>query len=176
MSIPQTTVSSQFPIGVPGQLADGYTAQFGDVVTRTSEEASAEIPFGTIVKRGTVGDRCKMLTAVSDIPDGVVVFANMFDYPTERGDIGLKPKTTFGVLRKGRIYVLLETDVAITDEVHVRATANGANTTIGICRATADATHTIDLTGLASWAKAGVAGDVGILEVDMTLAHSAVAD
>lgn len=171
----QTSLTTSFPVGVAGQLADEHTAQFGDVVTRTNGGA-AEMRFGIFTKRGASGDLAALLAANTDVPDGVVVHNHMYDYPTERGDTGLKQYATLDLLRKGRVYVLLETDVAIGDEVHVRATVNGGNTTLGICRATADGAHTIDLTEIASWQSAGVAGDIAILEIDMTGAAAVTAD
>lgn len=179
----QTEVLDRMPIGIPGQLADLHTAEFGDVVSATSEEASAEVPFGVMVKDGTDDDLVKNVNATNNKLAGITVFAHNFDYPVQRGDVGLKPGVTFGVLRKGRIYVRVEDAVTPASEVHVRAVTGGVNgygtagaETAGAFRGTQDATDTIDITGFAKYTSSADAGEIATVEIDMNQASLAVAD
>jgi hypothetical protein len=80
------------------------------------------------------------------------------------------------VLRKGRIFVRPEDAVTPTSEVHVRAVATVAEVA-GAFRGTNDGTtDTIDITGFAKWHTSAGAGEIAILEIDMTQASLAVAD
>ena len=171
----QTAVNTRMPIGIPGQLADLHTEEFGDVVSAVSEEAAAEIPFGVMVKQGTDDDDVKLLAAVADPIKGIVVHASNFSKPVQLGDTGLKPGVHFGILRKGRIFVTTEDAVTPLSEVHVRAVAAGAEVK-GAFRGTGDGTDTIDITGFAKWVTSAGAGEVAILEIDMTQASLATAD
>lgn len=171
----QTAVNDRMPAGIPGQLADLWTAEFGDVVSTTSQEASAETPFGVMVKRGTVDETSKLLSANTDKLHGIVVHAQNFAKPVQLGDTGLKPGITFGILRKGRIWVTPEDAVTPASEVHVRAVVAGVEVK-GAFRGTDDGTDTIDITGFAKWITSAGAGEVAILEVDMNQASLAVAD
>lgn len=171
----QTEVSARMPIGIPGQLADLHTAEFGDVVSAVNEEAAAEIPFGVMVKQGTDDDDVKLLAATNDPIKGVVVFGHNFDNPVQRGSTGLKPGVHFGILRKGRIFVTTEDAVTPLSEVHVRAVAAGAEVK-GAFRGTADGADTIDITGLAKWVTSAGAGEIAILEIDMTQSSLATPD
>lgn len=179
----QTSVSDRMPVGIPGQLADLHSAEFGDVVSATNEEASAELPFGVMVKDGTGPDLVKNVATTNDRLAGVIVHAQNFAKPVQLGDTGLKPGVTFGVLRKGRIYVRVEDAVEIGDEVHVRAVIGGANgygdagaESHGAFRGTQDGTDTIDITAFAKWVTEADAGEVAVVEIDMNQASLAVAD
>jgi hypothetical protein len=173
--MPQTEVESTMPIGIAGQLADLWTDENGDVVSATSEEASAEIPFGVCVQHGTADDGVLKLTAIDDVLAGVVVHSHHFAKPYELGDTGLKPGVTFGLLRKGRIIVLPEDAVTPASTVHVRAVATG-NEVAGAFRGTAQGTDTIEITAFAKWRTTADAGEPAVLEVDFTNVALADAD
>lgn len=171
----QTEVNTQYPVGIAGQLADLHTAEFGDVVTVTSEEASAETRFGIMVKGGTADGSSKLLAATSDVPIGIVVFAHNFAKPVQLGDDGLKPGITFGVLRRGRIWVVPEDAVTPASDVRIRCVVAG-NEVKGAFRAAQDLTDCIDISGFAKWITSADAGEPAILEIDMTNSGLAVAD
>lgn len=171
----QTAVETRYPIGIAGQLADLHTAEFGDVVHAVSEEASAEIPFGVMVKQGTADDGVLLLSANDDNIKGIVVHGHHFSKPVELGDTGLKPGISFGILRKGRIFVVAKTNVTPASEVHVRAVVAGAEVK-GEFRGTSDGTDTIDITGFAKWVTSASSGEVAILEIDMSQSALATAD
>lgn len=173
----QDEVLSRMPIGIPGQLADLHTAEFGDVISSTNEEASAEIPFGLMVKQGTGGSRelCKLPTAAAGLL-GVTVHAQNFAKPVQLGDDGIKPGVTVGVLRKGKIYVELNGATAVTpaSEVHVRVA--GAGQLGSFSGGTGVAAETVDISAFARWCGSGSEGDVVAVEIDMTNSASAVID
>lgn len=171
----QTAVNTRMPIGIPGQLADLHTTEFGDTVSVTNTEASAEIAFGLMVKNGTTQDSALLVAAAADADDlvGIAVHANNFAYPEQIGDTGLKPGTTFAALRKGRIFVIAVDAVTPDDEVHMRHSGTGVK---GSFQKTAVAGETLDLTGFAKWNTSAGVGEVAILEIDMTNSSLATAD
>lgn len=135
--MPQTSVENP-EIGVEGQLsADGQK----DCYPVLSAEASAEIPFGRMLAKGTDQDEAKLTSALTDKMVGVSVFGQAYAHDTELGDDGFKPGTSFDVLRKGRIYVRAEDAVTPQSQVHVRMIAGqgGAALTIDDTVFTAEA-------------------------------------
>jgi hypothetical protein len=174
----QTEVTTAPLVGTPGRPADEHTAQNGQVVSATSEEASALIPFGVMVKQGSGDYGALKLTATTNAFIGISFRSNDFAVGLEIDEStgNLKPGATFGVARKGRFFVLIEEDVTPASDVRVRCVATG-NEVAGAFRATADSTDCVDLTGLARWIRTADADDgVGELEIDMTNIGLAVAD
>lgn len=171
----QTSVTSAPKIGIPGSAADLQTALNGTVDTAQSEEASAEITFGVMVKAGT-GDRGALkCTATTNVLRGISFRAHSYA-DSQVGDTGVKPGTFFGVGQKGRFFVLIEENVTPTSDVRVRMVATG-NEIAGAFRATADSTDCIELTPLARWVRTALAADgVAELEIDLTNAALATAD
>lgn len=169
----QDTVLSRMPIGIPGQLADLHTAEFGDVVSAVNDEAAAELPFGILVKhQAGAMDKAALPTAIANLL-GVTVFAHNFAKPVQLGDTGVKPDVSLGVLRKGRIYVTAVDAVTPADEVHVRIGGVGQK---GSFQKAAVVGETIDITAFAKWCGSAGAGGVVELEIDMTNAALATAD
>lgn len=175
MSAPQTSVENAPDIGIVGQLADFHTSADGDVVSRTSEETSATIAFGLFVKHGTADEGVGVVSATSNLLEGIAVHGHGFE-PGKEVDAttgALLPKATFGVLRRGRAFVKAVGSVTPASEVHVRASGTGV---AGSVQAAADATHTIDISPFARFVTSGDDGDVVVLEIDMTNVALATAD
>ena len=98
---------------------------------------------------------------------GVHVHGHAYHQPEQVGDVGVKPKTTIGVMHRGTIWVVTEgTAPTKLDEVHVRAEASG-NEVAGAFRATADGTDTYDLSDFCTWT-GRVGTNIAELEVDLT--------
>jgi hypothetical protein len=183
----QTVVLDNPLAGSVGDIADHWTATNGDIVSGTSEEASAGIPFGVMVGKGAGRDGALLLAANDDVLKGIAVRAHSYATPQEMialaapaGALGLAPGVTFGVGRTGRYRVLIENDVAIGDPVHVRAVAT-AGEVAGAFREVDDGTDTINCSDFCSWVEGGeVDADTGfgfaVLEVNMGLAPLATAD
>lgn len=173
----QTSVTDA-PIGVPGDIADLHTARNGRRPARTSEEASAVILPGVMVKHGTGDYGCLKLTATSNVLDGIAIRAHDFAVGSEIDEStgGYKPGCTFAVGQSGSYFVRIEEDVTPTSDVRVRCVATG-NEVAGAFRATADSTDCVDLTGLARWVRTAAAADgVGELWIDLANINLAVAD
>src|SRR5436189_6470944 len=102
----QTTVEDRMTIAFAGMLADSTRTK--DVLSKTGEEASAEVPFGVMVAQGTEDDGVLLLATTGDDLVGVVIHADEYLKDLQLGDTGLKPNVTMGVLNKGRIYVTPE--------------------------------------------------------------------
>jgi hypothetical protein len=176
--MPQTSVADNMTIGIVGALAD---ANLASVDSRVNEEASAEIPFGVMVVRGTAKATDALLlhtsAAVSaPLLAGVVLYSAAYAKPEELGDDGVKPNMTVGLLQKGRVYVLPEEAVEPGDDVRVRAVAGGSEQA-GAFRTTADDTSDcIDISSFARWITAGSSTVPAVVEIDMTSAAGAVAD
>ena len=173
----QTSVTDA-PIGVPGDIADLNTARNGQRSSAKSEEASATIPFGVMVKRGTGDYGVLKCTAVANVLAGVTVRSHDFavGLGVDETTGGLKPGAHFAVAQRGRYFVVIEEDVTPTSDVRVRCVAAG-NEVAGAFRATADSTDCVDLTPLARWVRTADADDgVAELEIDMNNIGLAVAD
>jgi len=175
--MPQTSVAANMTVGIAGAIAD---ANLASVDSRVNEEASAEMPFGVMVVRGTAkATDAKLLhtSAAASAPllAGVVVYSASYAKPEELGDDGVKPNMTVGLLQKGRVYVLPEEDVAPGDAVRVRAVVAGAEVA-GAFRTSADAADCVDISSFSRWITAGSSTVPAIVEIDMTGAAGATAD
>lgn len=149
------------PAAIAGMIADSN--DITDVVSRFSEEASAEIPFGYGVVQGTATQGVKLPSGSGDIPVGVNVFGynHMPGTIGDLGTTGLKPKAGLQVLRQGRIWVQLDQDVTTiapnTDRTYLRYSANSPNLSPGRWAKAADSGHTIDLTKVGVFVSGAVA-------------------
>lgn len=164
--MPQTSVGATMTIGFEGDLADLWTVENGAVDPVTSEETTAEIPFGVAIKKGTASDSAKLLTAITETVDGIAVREDDFSKPDQLGDTGIRPKVTFRVIRFGRIRVAPEDAVTEASGVHVRAVATGSERA-GAFRGTADGTDTIDISAFAKWRSAASGGSLAVLEINL---------
>lgn len=174
--MPQTSVTAMTE-AVAGLLADNTLTK--DCLPGTSEESSAEIPFGVMVAIGTEDDGALLLhtsaAAMASKLKGVSVFGHGYAKPQELGDTGFKPKCTFDVLNKGRIYVLVEETVAVGDDVRVRVVTAG-NEVKGAFRATQDSTDCVKINKFAKWIRGASSGGLAVVEIDMTNSALAEAD
>lgn len=182
--MPQTSVASRMSVGLAGLIGNLDGMRNASVVSATSSEASAEIPFGVMVQRGSADGTAKNLStsaaamAANNLLLGVSTLAQGFDEPNELSnddDGGLMPEATFGVLIEGPIYVVPEENVTPASDVRVRAVAGGAEV-LGAFRATADSTDCVDISAFARWMETGTAGSPTLLYIDMKNVALAVAD
>lgn len=165
------------PVARAGVLADN--GDIYDVLSAFSEEASAGIPFGVGVKKGTEDRGVKLLTATSETVTGITVYSYNHSPGATTGDLDssgdLKPKAAIDLLNKGRVYVYVEEAVSAGDRGYCRAVANGAGkTVIGGWRKSQDldggsANTCIDLTKLTRFKTSASAGSLAVLEVDFTV-------
>jgi hypothetical protein len=173
----QTTVTAA-PIGCPGDIADGDTVRNGRRPARRSEEASAVILPGIMVKRGTGDYGVLKLTATTNVLDGISVRSHDVAIGTEVDETtgGYKPGAVFASAQTGSYFVLIEEDVTPSSDVRVRCVATG-DEVAGAFRTSADSTDCVDLTPCAKWVRTALAADgVGELWIDMNNIGLAVAD
>lgn len=183
----QTSVKNRPDYGMPGQLATGNSASEAKVDTFFQEEASAHIPFGYIVQRGTANkdglgiSGAKIPSAKTDKLVGIACLAQSFSRGSAAGneldDTGLAPGTHFGVVREGAVWVMPEEDIVPGDQVHARVTANSAKLP-GMLGKTDDGVKTIDISAFCQWETAGgpTSGQTARLWVDFAGAHMALTD
>lgn len=176
MAAPQTTVTLAPDIGVPGQIPSMDGVQDAVVNSKTSKEASASIPFGVMVKQGTLDDDILIMTAAVNKLAGVTCWAQDFARPSELDANGIRPGTTVGVVFIGPVLVVVEDAVTPSSSVRIRHTTGAGGTVIGSFRGTAEATHTIDATGFARYLTSAGAGGIAAVYVDLANAALAVAD
>lgn len=173
----QSSVSDKPAIGRAGQIADSGR----DKVARSyvNAEASAEMPFGVMLARGT-GDQDALLphtsaAAMADAFIGVLVFNHAYAKDGELGDTGLKPNVQLSVLTHGRVLVTTEDAVSPGDPVRVRVVTAGMEVA-GAFRTAQDLTDCVDISTMARWVTSAGAGELAVLELNMTFAQSGVAD
>ncbi len=147
---PQISVDAPL-IGLEGAPATAQAADDNVVRTYLQEEGSAAIPFGRVVKLGTADaggagtNGAKIPSAKTDKLVGFSAYAIAYNRVTELSDLGILPKSHFGVVEKGEIWVMPEEDMVPGDDVHARVTANSAKEP-GMIGTTDDGAKTIDIT------------------------------
>lgn len=149
-------------VGFAGMLADSGP---NDVGTGVSEEASAEIPFGVAVARGATADGVDLPSAADDIVRGIVVHSNSYVEGVDLGSTGLEPKTCFGVLRRGRIWVKVEEAVSPGDRAYVRYAGSGQK---GAFRKSEVVGETLDVTAEGEFQTTAAIDGLAIVDVDFT--------
>lgn len=159
-----------------GQIADATPGKVVDSAIQA--ESSAAMPFGRMVARSagptTGGKPQKVLNIASsgDVLAGVHVHSHEFDRRTQLDATtgGVLPGNLTSVMSRGRIGVVVEEAVAVTDTVYYRHTASGGNTP-GSFRNDADSASCAQLYGARFVYPTSGAG-VTVLEFDLT-AHRA---
>lgn len=122
-SAPQTSLDSPSR-GIPGSPCDAAAAKANVNRTYLQEEASAAIPFGSLLKLGTVnaGDNgisgAKLPTAKTDKPIGFLLHAIAYNYGTELTELGVLPKTHIALCEKGALWIMPFEDMVPGDLVH----------------------------------------------------------
>ena len=153
---------------IEGQLVDATNAE---VESRVNEEASAEIPFGRMVKEGTADKEngALLMAAQADIPAGIVVHSHRYSKDAELGSTGLKPNVTMSILRRGVIAVKVTEAVTTASPVKY----NEAGGTFGD---SAVANETVDISSFARYMRDGAINEVIPLEIDMRARASRTLD
>jgi hypothetical protein len=184
----QTAVKDNPVLGSPGDLADLYTGTEGDIVSAVNTESEDPILFGTMVKRGSTARTVLNMADSHDKPFGIATRAHAFSSPSQIDAIevdegvefdGLMPGTLFGVGREGRYVVIIEANVSLTDEVHVRCAADPGEI-LGAFSPSDLGDDGLDCTAYAEWVEAGTVDETGfgvaVVEVHMGLASLTVTD
>lgn len=179
--MPQNTVEVLPDFGCPGDDADFNTSKNAPKDSAISEEASAEIPFGVMVIRGTADNGAKNLhtsaAAMEQLLLGISLRSHDYAIGLEvsAANGGLLPGASIAIGRRGRWKVLVEDAVSPGDPVRVRAVVTGSEVK-GRFLTGADSTDCIDISAFAWWRSSADAGEVAIVEIDMSNSALAVAD
>lgn len=167
-----------------GMIADFGGRRAGGIISMLNGEVSAEIPFGRFVVQQTPQTPPPVSTgggtpALGRLPSGagndfvgggVVVHSHDYDKRLDLGTVGIKPKRMMGVMRVGKVFVIGEQAMAVTDPIFVRHTTNGGLTP-GSFRKDADTANAIRIYG-ARVVQATTAAGILQIEIDMN-AHAA---
>jgi hypothetical protein len=150
------------PAAVGGQFFDEQPRQ---VDTRVSGESTSSIPFGVGVvhQAGDADTLVRLPTATNfegagSIIEGITGFSSKVDtlqspfYLSDAGTLvsgvgPIAPGRSCDVLRKGRVWVLVENAVAKGGAVYMRVTANGGLTQLGSFRADSDSGNAVLIEG-----------------------------
>lgn len=166
----QSSYSRTQSAAFAGMLADdGHH----DIFPMVNAEASASIPFGVGVKKGTGDSDAVLPAAETDAIIGFTVHTHNYARGSsvsnsdldDNGD--MRPGAVMNVLRKGRLYVYARTSavVAFTSRLWVRAVAGGGEF-IGAAEDADDSTDTIDCTKQGQFITSGAQNALVVLEVD----------
>lgn len=117
------------------------------VASVVSEEASAEIPFGTAVVQGTADDGVLIPAAQANLVRGIVQHSHTYNKDNELGSTGLKPKVVFDCAEEGELYVA--TTEAVSPASAVRIFMSGGSA--GKFGKTASAGVSIDVSKFCQW-------------------------
>ena len=149
----QTNYNAEMDVAFEGMLADSGKI---DALSKTIEGDDLEFGLGCTLgsEEGTV----EKLSAIADYFAGIIIHKHVTD-----GLIG--DEDTVAVMRKGRIYVLVEEAVAEGDPVHCRAVA-GAGERAGAFRKSADGTDTFLVNG-AEFRSSAASGGLAIIDINL---------
>lgn len=173
----QTTVpANAMTVAVAGQHYQPDDAALID--SGFNQEASNPIAFGTFVSRGTVADAVIQPAGATDAAKvcGIALHSHAYARATDgtaaTGDLvatGILPTAKVNVLRRGRVYMVAEQDLARGDRsLRMRHTAGAGGTVIGALRKDAVAGETLNLSGAAECIVGGAAGALVVIELDLS--------
>lgn len=152
---------------VPGRL--GLHAEpFQPSTVETKVQPGAKTYFGRLVVDdfATGEDAVKHPDAAAQSPRGIALATHSIESGQDGDDPNYPAQSSIMNLKKGRAWVAIEADVAVTDDVYFRHTADGGLTKLGIFAPAAG----VGLEQLvnAKWIKGGTAAQgIALLEVDL---------
>ena len=127
----QLTYNTNMAKGFAGQLA---TTSHKQVDSFVNAEASADMPFGIAVKKGSADGECLLPSSASDKIIGLTMRDNSLDTLALASNGAIAPKAMASVMRVGAMYALPEQTVAKGDKVFVRFTAGAGALKVGRLR------------------------------------------
>lgn len=152
----QSVVEEQ-GLALNGQIYDLSTS------IKSSKAAEGRVPFGRFVSRGSDKEQQCLLPAlaasITDLKEklGVSVQSHANENLQDGLEPGYEDKKPVSIMEKGKIYVEVEADVSMGDDVYVRHAADAALDQLGIF-APATGTGLAQLAN-ARWESASVLSD-----------------
>lgn len=158
--MPQTTVSTP-AIGYAGML---NSRNAGDLDDAYVNEGATAIPFGygVVIDTANGEESVRVPGAGTELPVGAVYD----DKSQPSGTTSYAQYESVPVRRKGRMFVSIDVNVAVGDDVYLRHTANGGKVP-GQWGNASDGNKATAVTG-ARWSKGGTAAD-GYAEIELNL-------
>lgn len=141
----QTSYSQRLTEALAGMLA----APIEDCLIDSKINA-ADLPAGVFVTRDAADDAVKVPTTTGEVTASGVGFTVLnlaHEPPTDGSTVDCPAGKGVSVIRRGRIWVLTETDMTYGQAVFVRFTANGGNTQLGKVRKDADTSNAVAAPG-----------------------------
>jgi hypothetical protein len=150
---------------VPGRL--GLAAEPFNPSTVETKVSTADIFFGRMcVRDGSEEERVLHPSAASQEKMGVALATHSMESKEDSLDPHYSPEEAVKLMYKGRVWVCIEADVNVGDEVHFRHTVDASLDKLG-CFAPATGTGLEALTN-ARWVKGGTAAEgIALLELDI---------
>jgi len=155
----------EMKLGQLGQAAE----PFNPSTVETKVQPAAPSFFGRMVVDDFAGgeERIKHPTATAQTPLGVVAHSHTVPTNEDGLDPNYPAKEAVKVINKGRIWVQIDEDVTVADDVFFRHTANGGLDKLGAFRTDADTARADQITN-ARWVKGGLAADgIALVELDV---------
>lgn len=152
------------PSGITGLDAD--TA----LTTVTAHGNTEQIPAGVFVARGPNFQDCRLIRASSDPIVGVTKHQHQAQRANKSSDaLQLwQPNSLIPVVKRGRIWVIVEQAVALTDTPFVRFAAGAGGSQLGAIRKDADTASAATLSGKAKFMTAqATPGGLALLMVNI---------
>jgi hypothetical protein len=171
----QLTYTQNPAVALEGALADTTTKHADSFIA----EGSA-IPAGSFVVKGTADHQAKLPASSAELAAGRQLGFTIYSPTREQsrnvsagfqgqisdGAVSFQERETIGVLRRGRIYAVVEDAHDFGDPVYIRHTANGGNTRLGGVRTDADTANATLVPG-AVIRSTGVAGALAVIEINL---------
>ncbi len=156
----QTTYVQRLTESIPGRLS----CPLQDAILDSKINAAA-LPAGVFVTRDAADDACKVPVQATDVTTTGLGFV-LKDFTTGKPvslTLDYDAKAGVTVMRRGRMWVLCETDTTFGGQVFVRITASGGNTQLGKVRKDAD---TATATALPGCRFIRTIGSAGLVEIE----------
>lgn len=165
MAIPQLTYPLDYALPFEGSLVDG---SFDTNIVSASNVAAASFFGRACLQVLDFEDRFVQPTTIGGVFLGILVHSHAIEQSqVTAGGAGLPVNHPGGILRKGRIWVVVEEDIVTTDDVFYRFDAPGAlPEAFGRWRSDLDTDGAQQVTQ-ARWLTAASAGGLAKLEINL---------
>jgi len=159
----QTSYSIQAAQAFRGLLGDSGHDMY--LVSRAVEEA-AGVPAGVMLTVGTDPvTQAKLPAATGEVLAGVVAHQQARDNLELAGNLMLEDGEPASLVRRGRVWVVVEEAVTPGDDVYFRHTAPGTEE-LGAFRTDADTANADQVVG-ASWLSTTAGAGIALLEINI---------
>ena len=160
----QTAYSVDPDLGFRGLLGDPNDDAFALALANGS---GAAVGFGIMVRRdaSNLEDQFDIFSATGQTPVGILVHTHAQQDSSLTGVNGVASLETASILRRGRIWVVVEEAITVGDDVYFRHTS-GTGTEIGAFRNDVDGASCDQITD-AQWLRGSSGAGVALLEINI---------